>query len=59
MCRAIGRADQPGGGVLNLIVMPDMVEPLMKVRGVFSAYRMDRRHGVSVIQDGGRMMTSS
>ena len=45
--------------MLNLIVMPDMVEPLMKVRGVFSAYRMDRRHGVSVIQDGGRMMTSS
>jgi hypothetical protein len=40
-------------------VTPDMVEPLMKVRGVFPAYRMDKRHWVSVIQDGGRMMTSS
>lgn len=48
MCRAIGcrRRGQP------VKVTPDMVEPLMKVRGVFPAYHMDRRHWVSVILDG-------
>lgn len=48
----LGTMDPAVVDVVNLKVTPDMVEPLMKVRGVFPGYHMDKRHWVSVILDG-------
>lgn len=52
MGHRLGPIDPAVVDVVNLKVTPDMVEPLMKVHGVFPGYHMDKRHWVSVILDG-------